>query len=162
MTAAVTQRLVTSKDRRGDELDGKKTLKLMVESEESTQTKEYMKEHEDQSRGCHLQLLLVQFRVPVTSKLNQTPQMRTSRPEHLLSHATQDAQHVENSLNTNAVTGPSARGADTAFGGELSQARTDAEPRRPENLRMSVSPLSASTIALWEMTRRLQHTTRSL
>ena len=111
----MTQRLVTSKDRRGDELDGKKTLKLMVKSEESTQTKEYMKEHEDQSRGCHLQLLLVRFRVPVTSKLNQTPQMRTSRPEHLLSHATQDAQHVENSLNTNAVTGPSARGADTAY-----------------------------------------------
>ena len=119
-------------------------------------------EHEDLSRGCHLQLPQVQFQVPVTSKRIQTPQMRTSRPEHLLSHATQDAQHAENSLNTNVVTGPSARGVDTAFGGELSQARTDAEPRRPENLRMSVSPLSASTIALWEMTRRLQHTTLSL
>ena len=83
----------------------------------------------------------MRHRRPSTSTKSRTPRKMTSRPEYLLSHATQGAQHAENSLSTNVVTGPSARGADTAYEGELFPARTDAGPRRPENSRMSVSPL---------------------
>ena len=69
MTAAVTQRLVTSKDLREGELNGNETLMMMVLGVEPTRTKESTSR--DLSRGFRLQSLQlwfqVQLRAPTTS-----------------------------------------------------------------------------------------------